>query len=81
MAQMSAPLSPHLPPHYLQVEDGVVIHVLGWDDFLDDEVHEGSLHLSQLLMFVMLDGNDYGVDALGDAGTILEGVFGSDLKQ
>lgn len=63
----------------LQVEDGVVIHVLGWDDFLDDEVHEGILHLSQLLMFVMLDGNDYGVDALGDAGTILEGVFGSDL--
>jgi len=64
----------------LQVENGVLIHVLGGDDFLDDVVHEDGSHALQLDVLVVLDGDDDSVHALGDAGAILERVLAGDLS-
>ena len=61
------------------MEDGVLIHVLGGDDFLDDVVHEDGSHALQLDVLVVLDGDDDSVHALGDAGAILERVLAGDL--
>jgi len=63
----------------LQVEDGVLVHVLGGDDFLDDAAHEDLSHVLELNVLVVLHGDDNRVHALGNAGTILERVLAGDL--
>ena len=66
------------PPH-LQVEDGVLVHVLSGNDFLDDAVHQDLAHVLQLDVLVVLDGDDDRVHAAGNAGAVLERVFARDL--
>jgi len=63
----------------LQVEDGVLVHVLGGDDFLDDAAHEDLSHVLELDVLVVLHGDDDRVHALGDARAILERVLAGDL--
>jgi len=64
----------------LQVEDGVLVHVLGGDDFLDDAAHQDLSHGFEGDVLVVLHGDDDRVHALGDAGAILEGVLAGDLS-
>jgi len=64
---------------WLQVEDGVFIHILGGDNFLDDVGHENLSHGLELDVLIVLHGDDDRVHALGDAGTVLEGVLARDL--
>jgi len=64
---------------WLEMVDGVIIQILGGDDFLDDRGHEDLPHVAELDVLVMLDGDDDGVDSLGDAGTVLERVLAGDL--
>jgi len=64
----------------LQVVDGVLIQVLGGDDGDDHAVHQDLSHVLQLDVFVVLNGDDDGVHALGDASTIFERVFAGDLS-
>jgi len=63
----------------LQVEDGVVVHVLGGDDFLDHAGHENLSHGLELNVLVVLHGDDDRVHTLGDASAILERVLARDL--
>jgi len=64
----------------LQVEDGVLVHVLGGNDFLDDAVHQDLAHILQLNVLVVLDGDDDRVHALGDASAVFERVLARDLS-
>ena len=54
------------------MEDGVLVHVLGGNDFLDDAVHQDLAHVLQLDVLVVLDGDDDRVHALGDASAVFE---------
>ena len=63
------------------MEDGVLVHVLGGDDFLDDAVHQDLSHVLQLDVLVVLDGDDDRVHALGDASAVFERVFACDLNR
>lgn len=64
----------------VQVVDGLVVQVLGGDDGLDDEFHEVGTDLFVGDGFVVLSGDDDGVDALGDHGTLDLLVFNGDLS-
>jgi len=71
--------SDHELSRTLDVEDSVLVHVLGGDDGIDDL---GLEKLSLLLkgdLGTVLGGDDDGVDALGDGGAIVKLVLNGDL--
>ena len=54
------------PPTGLQVVDGVLVQVLCWHNSPDHLLLQGSAHVLQRYVFVVLHGDDDGVDAHRD---------------
>ena len=50
----------------VQVEDGLVVKVLGWDNGLDHMLHQVSADLLVGHILIVLGGDEDGVHALGD---------------
>ena len=61
------------------MEDGLVIQVFGRDDGLDHVLHEVLVDLVVSHVWGVLSGNEDGVHALGDHGTVILLVLDSHL--
>lgn len=63
----------------VDVENGVIIEILFRDDGLDNKLHNVTTHFFQRDLSQVLGGDDHGVNAKRDAGSIVEKVFASNL--
>jgi hypothetical protein len=64
----------------VQVVDGLVVQVLFRDDLLDDFVHQVFRNLFVRDAFLVLRGDQHGVDAERDHGAVVVLVFDGDLR-
>ena len=65
---------------WVQVVDGLVVQVLFRDDLLDDFVHQVFRNLLVRDAFLVLRGDQHGVDAKRDHGAVVVLVFDGDLR-
>lgn len=62
------------------MDDGLVVQVLFWNDCVDDFVEDFLSEFAQRDLVTVLYRNYNCVDSLGDASSVVEGIFASNLK-